>query len=113
VRRLLAGLVALGLVLACSATWILLTVERGNAKDRRDLSDLTRSSPLPREQLVVPEGVPADGSIAWLDGTGLGVAYDLQPSPASTTRRTPNCSACYVFPDTRPTGAKLDAWLGS
>jgi hypothetical protein len=79
-RRLLAGLVVLGLVLLCSVAWILLTVEHGNAKDRRDLSDLTRNSPWPHEQLLVPDGVSFDDSSAWLERTGLKVAYDLRLS---------------------------------
>lgn len=45
-------------------------------KDRRDLADLTRPSPWPREQLLVPDDLP-DEALGSLDSTGLSVAFPL------------------------------------
>lgn len=73
-RSLLAVVVAL---VACAGVGIGLRGEYLAAKDRRDLHDLTLSSPWPREELLVPDVLPADRATGWLDRTGLGAAFDL------------------------------------
>jgi hypothetical protein len=45
--------------------------------DQRDILDLTRESPWPREHLLIPDGSARPGNVAWLDRGGLEVAYDL------------------------------------
>ncbi|MEU8421112.1 hypothetical protein AB0C15_09585 [Micromonospora sp. NPDC048835] len=49
-----------------------------NAKDQRDLADLTRSSPWPRDQLLIPDDVTRPGTVGWLDRGGLDIAYPLR-----------------------------------
>ncbi|MEU8156144.1 hypothetical protein AB0B94_21025 [Micromonospora sp. NPDC048986] len=48
------------------------------AKDRRDLADLTRSAPWPRDQLLLPDGATGPGVVGWLERGGLDVAYPLR-----------------------------------
>jgi hypothetical protein len=74
-RQILA---AVAVVVVCSAGWIGVRTEHRNAKDRRDLLELTSSSPWSRTDLIVPDGLPPGGrALGWLDRTGLDVAFDL------------------------------------
>lgn len=66
------------LVLVCAGGYAALRSADHDAKDRRDLSDLTRSSPWPAEELLVPDDLPRSGVVGWLDRLGLDIAYDLR-----------------------------------
>ncbi|NES13666.1 MULTISPECIES: hypothetical protein [Micromonospora] len=49
------------------------------AKDQRDVAALTGSSPWPREQLLIPDGSARPGNVAFVSDDGLEVAYHLDP----------------------------------
>ncbi|GGM19953.1 hypothetical protein GCM10011608_00700 [Micromonospora sonchi] len=82
-RRILAVVVVAAL---CTGGWIGLRIEHRITKDRRDLHDLTRRSPWPREKLLVPDDLPPDGALGWLDRNGLELVFDLA---ISDTRKVP------------------------
>ncbi|RKN21405.1 hypothetical protein D7147_11660 [Micromonospora musae] len=76
-RRL--TLVVLALLVLGGAGYAGLRTAYHRAKDERDLIDLTRQSPWPREQLLIPDAVarPGKRNVAWLHRGGLEIAYDL------------------------------------
>ncbi|MET8307369.1 hypothetical protein [Micromonospora sp. NPDC005173] len=75
-RRLV--LVALVLIVVGGLGYAGLRTAYHHAKDQRDLADLTRTSPWPREQLLVPDGVTRPGTVGWLERGGLDIAYPLR-----------------------------------
>jgi hypothetical protein len=105
-RRLVVA--AAVLAVACSGAWIGLRIEHRSTKDRLDLHELTGESPWPREDLLVPDGLPRDRALGWLDRTGLDVSFDLvipdgrkvsvewqmhHPEPDGTLEDAVNCRA--------------------
>ncbi|WP_328416648.1 hypothetical protein OG470_27045 [Micromonospora sp. NBC_00389] len=74
-RRLV--LVALVLIVVGGLGYAGLRTAYHHAKDQRDLADLTRTSPWPREQLLIPDGVTRPGTVGWLERGGLDIAYPL------------------------------------
>ena len=70
-------IVVAAVVVVCAGAWTGLRSQLLDSKDRRDLHDLTRSSPWPREELLVPDRLPPDGAVGWLDRTGFDVSFDL------------------------------------
>ncbi|MEV2238123.1 hypothetical protein [Micromonospora sp. NPDC049891] len=86
-------------VLGCGA-WIGLRNEHRAAKDRRDLHELTMTSPWPREKLLVPDDFPPDGTLGWLDRTGLELVFELT---ISDNRKVPlKWKLHHAGPDGRP-----------
>ena len=75
-RRLV--LVAVVLLIAGGIGYAGLRIEYQHAKDQRDLADLTRSSPWPRERLLIPDDAVRPGTVGWLDRGGLDIAYPLR-----------------------------------
>lgn len=53
------------------------------AKDRRDLSELTLSSPWSRDQLLLPDQLPATGAMGEVGSGGLSLTYPLDGTAAS------------------------------
>lgn len=75
-RRVVA-LAVLAVVVVCSGAGIALHSEYRSEKDGGDLADLTFTSPWPREQLLVPDDLPARPMQGRLDRTGLELDFDL------------------------------------
>ncbi|MCG5471239.1 hypothetical protein LADH09A_005223 [Micromonospora sp. LAH09] len=71
-------LVALVLLVVGGIGYAGLRTASHRARDQRDLADLTRSSPWPREHLLIPDGVTRPGTVGWLDHGGLDIAYPLR-----------------------------------
>ncbi|MEV6971170.1 hypothetical protein AB0M47_39335 [Hamadaea sp. NPDC051192] len=74
------GLVILGssvvvLLLLCGGFGAALWHWRSTEKDRIDLSDLTRRSPWPRTQLLLPDRLPLDRAMGDVGPNGLDVSY--------------------------------------
>ncbi|WP_370943100.1 hypothetical protein AB5J62_28965 [Amycolatopsis sp. cg5] len=73
------ALVAAGALIAVAAFAAAGISSHLREKDRRDLHDLTRSSPWPRAELLVPDGMPhSTGSI---DNQGFALSFDLNGVP--------------------------------
>ncbi|MGC4814340.1 hypothetical protein ACLQ29_27740 [Micromonospora sp. DT228] len=75
-RRII--LVALVLLVVCGVGYAGLRSAYHDDKDQRDLADLTRSSPWPREHLLIPDDVTRPGTVGWVDRGGLNIAYALR-----------------------------------
>ncbi|WP_157563184.1 hypothetical protein [Micromonospora chokoriensis] len=61
-----------------------LRIEHHHAKNQRDLADLTRLSPWPRDQLLIPDDVTGPGTVGWLERGGLDIAYQLRTADGRT-----------------------------
>ncbi|MFG1888896.1 hypothetical protein ACGFIR_13610 [Micromonospora sp. NPDC049051] len=72
------------LVLVCAGGYAVLRSAYHDEKDRRDLSDLTRSSPWPPDDLLIPDDLPRSGTLGWLDRLGLDIAYGLRTRDGRT-----------------------------
>ncbi|MET7620843.1 hypothetical protein [Streptomyces sp. NPDC005408] len=77
--RRAAAVVVAALVVTAGGWTVFHRVHAGleRAKDRRDLADLTRPAPWPRDELRVPDGTPREGATGEAYETGFSVSLPL------------------------------------